>query len=102
MCCQLGERPLGPWCCCGPKCAYNATLCKVKGTCCCLAIQGSFPCGSDTPILCTICPFLLVYPKVGCCETLDSAGMSPKPKKDEPKVDAEVRGAPPVGDEMER
>mmetsp|Transcript_82137 Transcript_82137/g.255041 ORF Transcript_82137/g.255041 Transcript_82137/m.255041 type:complete len:132 (+) Transcript_82137:90-485(+) len=70
-CCAIGDAPL-PCGCCGPTCACNSTLCKVKQTCLCVAVQGSLPCSDDTPIICTLLPFCAVYPKCGCCETLDS------------------------------
>ena len=97
LCCEIGERPLAapPCCCCGPKCECNSTLCKVKGTVFCLAVQGTFPCSDDTPIICTILPFCTVYPKVGCCHTLDSLGAKEK-KKEEEKIEVEVKGAPSV------
>ena len=100
LCCALGALPL-PCYCCGPTCACNSTLCKVKGTCFCIANQVSCPCGDDTPILCTLCPFLLLYPKVGLCLTLDGAGA--KSKKVAPSDDSHlVAGAPPSAEAMER
>ena len=42
-------------------------------------VQGALPCTSETPVICTPLPFFTVYPKVGCCETLDSVK---KPKKE--------------------
>jgi len=84
LCCAVGEGPL-PWLCCGPTCACNKSLCKVKGTVFCIAITSSLPCDSDTPILCTIFPFCTVYPKVACCPTLDSLGIEKKEKEESSK-----------------
>jgi hypothetical protein len=75
-CLALGDAPL-PWCCCGPTCVCNATLFKLKATMFCLACQGSFPCGDDTPIICSLLPFCTAYPKMSCCDTTDSVVKMP-------------------------
>ena len=70
-CCAIGEPPL-PCCFCGPTCAANSTICKVKGVCFIFKFQGSIPCGDNTPMICTLLPFCTCYPKVSCCATTDS------------------------------
>ena len=71
VCCAVGDAPL-PCCICGPSCAANCTICKVKGKCFCFKIQASLPCGDNTPIICTLIPFCTCYPKVSCCATTNS------------------------------
>ena len=95
-CLALGHAPL-PCCCCGPTCmSCNTLLCKTHGEIFCFKVQCSFPCGDDTPIICTLLPFCTVYPKAACCATTDSVV---KPKS---KVAPKQEGAPPEGFEMER
>merc|ERR1719409_948778 len=92
-CMEFPCFPCLPCGCCGPTCGWNPTLCKVKGTCFCFAVQGSFPCGPETPILFTPLPFCLVYPKTGCCLTLDGAGAKKAEEQDAPKFDTVEGGA---------
>lgn len=96
VCLEFPAVPL-PFCCCGPTCACNHTLIKGHGKCFCLVTQVSIPCTSDTPIVFAPLPFLVLYPKVGCCETLDSIKKKEKEeKKGEPATEA------PKADEMVR
>lgn len=84
-CCAVGHAPL-PCCCCGPTCGCNATVFKVEGTILCCSVKGSFPCSSETPILITPLPFCTLYPKRGCCHTLDSLGAKTSKNNNEPTL----------------
>ena len=109
FCCEFPCVPL--MCgCCGITCAKNATLCKVRGTCFFLVTQCSIPCGGDTPIICTLLPFCMAYPRMGCCLTLDGVkkkrkvAPAPNSKKDDAKCDKKggadnlIKGAPTVAE----
>jgi hypothetical protein len=84
----------GACCCCGPTCKCNATLCKLKCTVFCFDVQGSCPCDSDTPIICTLLPCCTIYPRSACCATRASIVKKPK-ASDAPKNETMDRGSPP-------
>ena len=98
FCCEF---PCVPLCCgcCGITLAKNCTICKVRGTCFFFVSQISCPCGEDTPILCTFLPFCMVYPRMGCCLTLDGVK---KKRKVAPAPDSKdsnkKQGAPEVAE----
>ena len=84
----------GACCCCGPTCKCNATLCKLKCTVFCFDVQGSCPCDSDSPIICTPLPFCTIYPRRACCATRASIVKKPT-ASDAPKNETMDRGSPP-------
>ena len=84
----------GACCCCGPTCKCNTTLCKLKCTVFCFDVQGSCPCDSDTPIICTLLPCCTIYPRSACCATRASIVKKPK-ASDAPKNETMDRGSPP-------
>ena len=92
-CLALGHAPK-TCCCCGPTCLNcNALLCKTVGEICCFKVQGSCPCGDDTPCICTLLPFCTIYPRTTCCATTDSIRKKPK---------VAPAGGAPTSQEMER
>ena len=89
-----GSLPL-MWGCCGLTCTEPCTS-LVKSQCqvACLQTTCGFPCDGENPCMCTLLPFCMVYPRVGCCLKVADV------KKGAPKVEPE--GGAPASIAMER
>jgi hypothetical protein len=56
--------------CCSYGIVTPKTFCLGQQHCCCLVSSNAFPTTEDVPIMCTLCPGLVICPKVGCCMTI--------------------------------
>merc|ERR1712072_353004 len=65
-CCVCWE---GGYFCIKPK-----TCCQEQIQYCCIDYRCALPCTDEVPCLCTCCPFLVLYPKPGCCKTVGPHG----------------------------
>jgi hypothetical protein len=78
ICCKCGAPCLFPCCCLGIALDCDqCSCCNAQLQCCCVSVQGSFPCSEDVPAAVTLLG-LTLYPcsSAGCCVSVKNVNMS--------------------------